>query len=99
MTARLKGEYLGTVIAGGVEGIQVMPRIITKKIFTRFERLGEHFAKENEFSSHIKNILRNPYQLSSFKRAYLALGRNHKDILYHGIDLVEWKSQLSEQII
>ena len=32
LTQRLKGEYLGTVIKGGVEGIQIMPPWMTKKL-------------------------------------------------------------------
>lgn len=64
---RLKAEYLGTVIKGGVEGIQVMPERMTKKLFSKFEELGQHFAEEQEFKTQIIEELKKPYQLSKFR--------------------------------
>lgn len=67
-TRRLQCEYLGTVIKGGVEGIQIMPEKWTKKLFTRFEMLGTGFAKTGTFSVEIRNALAKPYKLSVTRR-------------------------------
>jgi hypothetical protein len=64
LTKRIQCEYLGTIIKGGVEGIQIMPSSMTKKLFGRFESLGEYFAKNEEFSPEIKKILRKPFKMS-----------------------------------
>lgn len=67
-TERLQCEYLGTVIKGGVEGIQMMPPWMTNKLFTKFEKLGEYFAKNEVFSEEISNTLRKPFKLSKMRR-------------------------------
>lgn len=68
LVMRLKCEYLGTVIKGGVEGIQSMPPSMTRKLFTRFEELGEQFAKTQTFSPDIIVQMRRPYKMSFFRR-------------------------------
>lgn len=67
LTKRIHGEYMGTLIKGGVEGIQIMPPSMTKKLFNRFESLGEYFAKREEFSPEIKRVFREPYKLSPLR--------------------------------
>jgi len=64
LTKRLNCEYLGTIIKGGVEGIQIMPPSMTKKLFGRFQDLGEYFARNDAFSTEIQEILRKPFKLS-----------------------------------
>ncbi len=64
LTKRMQCEYLGTIIKGGVEGIQILPSSMTKKLFDSFESLGEYFAKNEEFSPEIKKILRKPFKMS-----------------------------------
>lgn len=64
LTKRIQCEYLGTIIKGGAEGIQIMPPSMTKKLFGRFESLGEYFAKNEKFSTEIKQTLRKPYKMS-----------------------------------
>lgn len=67
LTKRIQCEYLGTTIKGGVEGIQIMPAAMTKKLFGRFESLGEYFAKNEEFSPEIKKRLRKPFKMSPMR--------------------------------
>lgn len=67
LTKRLKCEYLGTIIKGGVEGIQFMPAAMTKKIFGKFYDLGVYFAKNKVFSTEIQASLRKPYKLSPIR--------------------------------
>jgi NAD(P)H-dependent FMN reductase len=62
-TTRMHCNYLGTVIKGGVEGIQVMPPSWTKKLFNRFKQLGEEFATSGNFSAAIKEALGKPFVL------------------------------------
>lgn len=67
-TERLRCEYLGTVIRGGVEGIQIMPPFMTRKLYTQFQELGKYFAKNTAFSPEVKEKLRQPYKLSSLRK-------------------------------
>jgi hypothetical protein len=69
----MKCEYLGTVIKGGVEGIQVMPPFMTRKLFGRFEDLGEYFAKNEAFSDEIQLRLRKPFKMSPVRRFLFTL--------------------------
>jgi NAD(P)H-dependent FMN reductase len=48
-TRRLGCDYLGTLTKGGVEGIQIMPPFMTRKLFLRFYQFGEHFALTGSF--------------------------------------------------
>jgi len=73
LTNRLDCEYLGTVIRGGVEGIQMMPSSWTKKLFNRFRLLGETFARSQTFSEEIKMSLAKPYKLPAFRRFMMVL--------------------------
>jgi NAD(P)H-dependent FMN reductase len=45
LAGRLHSPYLGTVIRGGVEGIQVMPAWMTRRLFARFAALGRRFGE------------------------------------------------------
>jgi len=72
-TKRLGAIYLGTVIRGGVEGIQIMPPRMTAKLFSSFRDLGEHFASTGEFSDEIKQKLGKPYTLSRKRLIFFRL--------------------------
>ncbi len=63
-TQRLGYNYLGTVIKGGVEGIQVMPASMTRKLFANFRSMGEYFALNGSFSETIKAKLQGPLRMS-----------------------------------
>ncbi len=73
LSRRLELEYLGTVIKGGVEGIQIMPPLMTRKLFGNFRALGEHFGKYRSFSPKIMNELRKPYKMSATRRFFFTL--------------------------
>jgi NAD(P)H-dependent FMN reductase len=73
LTKRLQCEYLGTVIKGGVEGIQIMPPFMTRKLFLQFEKLGEYFAKNSAFSPQIMDKLRKPYKMSPIQRSVFSM--------------------------
>ena len=90
LSRRLKFEYLGTIIKGGVEGIQVMPEGMTKKLFTNFNKLGKYFAETGSFSSEIKQSLRKPYKMSKSRLfAFKALQKT-------GLTNFYWNGKLKE---
>lgn len=53
LARRLGCPYLGTVIKGGTEGIQIQPPRTTRKLFTTFYQLGQLFAKNQQFEPQI----------------------------------------------
>ncbi|MFC2080244.1 NAD(P)H-dependent oxidoreductase [Bacteroidota bacterium] len=54
---RMNSPYLGTIVKGGVEGIQIMPGWMTKKLYKRFFDLGQFFAKTGQFDRKIMKKL------------------------------------------
>ncbi len=88
LTKRIKCEYLGTIIKGGVEGIQIMPPRMTKKLFGKFEDLGEYFAKNETFSTEIQESLRKPFKMSFMRRFLFSL------ISKTGLTNFYWNSNL-----
>jgi NAD(P)H-dependent FMN reductase len=90
LAERQKLIYLGTVIKGGVEGIQIMPPMMTKKLFAHFQKLGEHFAAKNEFSPEVVKRLRRPYKFSKLHLFNFKVG--------HKLGLVNfyWDSNLKK---
>jgi NAD(P)H-dependent FMN reductase len=68
LTERLKYQYLGTIIKGGVEGIRVMPPWMTGKLFKKFRALGKFFAEKGAFNADIQAALRTPLRMSFIKR-------------------------------
>lgn len=89
-TFRIGCHYLGTLTKGGVEGIQVMPPFMTRKLFLRFQQFGEHFALSGEFSEEIMREMRKPYRLSFPKRMIIKL------LISTGITNFYWNSHLKK---
>jgi hypothetical protein len=71
LVKRLGHIYLGTVIKGGVEGIQIMPPGMTKKLYGQFQQLGRYFAEFQSFDPQIMKQLRNPYKLSPLRISFI----------------------------
>lgn len=75
---RLGCVYSGTVIKGGVEGIQVMPPWMTKKLFKNFFELGAAFAQTPQFDREIVNRMAGKERMSKAKilgfKVFSALG-------------------------
>ncbi len=67
LTFRLGYTYTGTVIKGGVEGIQVMPSSMTKKLYANFNKLGKHYATTGEFNPRIVKTLKGRLRMSKIK--------------------------------
>lgn len=73
LTQRLGCQYIGTIVKGGVEGIQIMPKYMTKKLFNDFSLLGEGFARNGTFSEQIAKKMRKPFKMSIFNIFILRL--------------------------
>jgi len=69
LAKRLGCEYLGTIVKGGVEGIQMMPPNMTKKLFKTFYDLGVFFAQYNAFSSELLRELTPRENMSLLRRS------------------------------
>jgi len=68
LAERLGSPYLGTIVKGGVEGIQIMPDNMTRRLYTGLHQIGRTFAQTGKFD---------PAQLRALARpewypAYLA---------------------------
>lgn len=64
LAARLRTEYLGTVIIGGSEGIRKMPAWMNRRIRDRFRTLGRRFGETGRFDPGIISLLAGPEKLS-----------------------------------
>ena len=83
-------NYLGTIIKGGVEGIQIMPLSMTKKLFLNFEKLGCYFALTGKFDLAINKKLREPYRMNFFRLLFFRLG------IKTGLANFYWNKKLKE---
>ncbi|MCD4753173.1 MAG: NAD(P)H-dependent oxidoreductase [Anaerolineaceae bacterium] len=68
---RLNGKYAGTIIRGGVEGIQVQPEGMTRKLFKRFYQLGVSLAADGCFDDRLLKELLKPEKMSLAAKAFL----------------------------
>jgi len=83
-------NYLGTIIKGGVEGIQIMPPSMTKKLYSNFEKLGMYFASNGKFDPAINKKLRKPYRLSNVRLLFFRFG------IFIGLANFYWDTKLKE---
>jgi len=90
LAERQKWDYLGTVIKGGVEGIQIMPPMMTKKLFKSFKGLGEYFGKTGLFNPEIVESLKKPYKLSKSRLLFFRFGS------LFGLTNFYWNSNLKK---
>lgn len=68
LAKRLGCACTGTVIRGGIEGIQVQPPWMTRKLFRYFCQLGRDYAKSGGFNPEIINKLAPRERLSPLRR-------------------------------
>jgi hypothetical protein len=90
LARKMECQYLGTIIKGGVEGIQIMPAYMTRKLYSMFYQLGQFYGSTGTFSPEIVTKLRNPLRMS---KAALVGFR-----FFSFIGLVDfyWRSQLKK---
>lgn len=66
LSARLGCNYMGTIIKGGVEGVQAKPVWMNKKLFNSFYQLGKIFGETGKFDEEIVDRLAQPERYSKF---------------------------------
>lgn len=90
LALRLGTRYIGTVIRGGVEGIQIKPLFLNRRLFIAFSSLGRHFGVTKEFHPIITRKLAGRDKMS-------ALGRFMFHILkMTGLADMYWKMNLKK---
>jgi multimeric flavodoxin WrbA len=90
LAARLGSPYLGTMLKGGIEGIQIKPEQMTGKLFTTLHQLGHQFAETGQLDS---TLIRTFAGLEKFP-AYL--GPVFKLLLKFPLLNFYWDSQLKQ---
>jgi hypothetical protein len=88
LAKRLGCSHTGTVVRGGVEGIQVMPPWMTKKLYHHFYDLGVVYGKTGGFDKHIIQKLAPREKLSWGMKAFYRIGS------WFGMTNFYWNSQL-----
>jgi hypothetical protein len=73
LARRLGCTYLGTIIRGGVEGIQMRPEKMSRRLFSLLEELGRIFGSSGTFDEQILNRLARPERLPGWVRLLLRL--------------------------
>jgi NAD(P)H-dependent FMN reductase len=90
LAKRLDWNYIGTIVKGGVEGIQIMPPNMTKKLYNQFEKLGTYFAETGEYDPLILKKLRTPYKMSKIRILFFKL------FMLTGLENFYWNMKLKE---
>lgn len=75
LSKRWKMECLGVVVKPGIEGIQIMPEMMTRKLFKNMELLGVKLAKYEMVDKQIIEKLARPYKFSYFSRKIFEIMR------------------------
>lgn len=89
LTRRLGLEYLGTIVRGGVEGIKMQPRWMTRYT-DLFYDLGQNLALDGKLSPSILKKLRTPEHLKGFRLL------TYKFLRLTGLSNFYWNYQLKE---
>lgn len=87
LAKRLNCHFVGCIVKGGIEGIQVMPQFMTKKIFNCIYELGKIYGKLAEFDQELLKKFAKPEHLSALGRLFFRFA-NLSDIY--------WNKQLKE---
>lgn len=64
LTDRLGAEYIGTIIKGGVEGIQIQHEKMTRKLFTSMQEFGRDLAETGTWDPVKIMALRHPQRFT-----------------------------------
>jgi multimeric flavodoxin WrbA len=62
LCSRLGCNYIGTIVKGGVEGIQIQPDNMTKGLFEQIRKIGNSFSERGCFDSELLRQLSKPEQ-------------------------------------
>lgn len=90
LAARMGSRYIGTIIRGGVEGIQVMPQYLNRRLFMAFACLGRHFGVTKEFHPITMRKLAGRDRMTAVKRGIFRF------LIATGLTETYWNSQLKK---
>lgn len=90
LPARLGCRYLGTIVKGDVEGIQIQPRWLTSGLFQRFHTLGARFGQTGTFDAQLVRQLAEPEWLSRPRRAVFRV------LVSTGLADLYWRTNLKK---
>ncbi|HEY3356793.1 MAG TPA: NAD(P)H-dependent oxidoreductase [Polyangia bacterium] len=71
LARRLGAPCLGTIVKGGVEGLQAMPRWMTRGLLTRVEALGRDLGRRGQLDPAALRALAGPDWLTGWRRLVL----------------------------
>ncbi len=89
LARRMQVNYLGTIIRGGVEGLHVQPKWMTRYLDLFYE-LGQHLALEHEFRKDLLAKLRKPEHLRGLRLL------SYRMLRLTGLSNYYWNYQLKE---
>jgi hypothetical protein len=90
LTVRLRSRYIGTIVKGGIEGIQVKPPGMTRKLYARFETMGRVFGESGQFDAALARRLAKPERLPKWASVgYSILAKT-------GLTEYYWNKQLKD---
>ena len=90
LAKRLDCPHTGTVIRGGVEGIQVQPPWMTRKFFRYFYDLGKEHASSGRFNEKIIRELAPRERMSFARRVFFRF------LVFTGLANMFWNMKLKE---
>jgi len=90
LAVRLGSPYLGTIVKGGVEGIQIQPENMTRKLFEAFHQIGRHFGETGLFDQNLIQGLAKPEHYPRWSLPLMKL------FLKTGLGRFYWNKQLKE---
>lgn len=90
LTDRLGAEYIGTIIKGGVEGIQIQHEKMTRKLYESMRGFGKELAETDTWNPGSIMVLRHPQRLSRMNAFLLQL------VSYTGLTNFYWNMKLKE---
>lgn len=90
LTTRLQGEYLGTIVKGGSEGLRLMPPLMTKKTRNALLQIGKTLASDGILDENSVKILANPEHLSTFRLLF------YRIMGFLGLSNMYWNGMLKQ---
>ncbi len=85
---KLEMQYLGTIIKGGVEGIQIKPDWMIRKTINLFTKQGFYFSQKKKFKESYINKLSKPVKFNQSALTFFKIGRKLNITNFY------WKAQL-----
>jgi multimeric flavodoxin WrbA len=92
LTRRLGSRYLGTIVRGGSEGIQLMPPMMTRKLFRTMRELGQVFGQTGTLDQSLVRSLAKHERFSWRGRLLLNV------MVRLGITDSYWNGQLKKNV-